>query len=96
MPSNSHLGKIGKFLYGLLDNLFHQAFALIVGFVLAILAFTQIIDFGVALCAFGAWFVAFVWIAKANCFKNLSIKYRLPILLVIPHRAEITCVFSFV
>jgi hypothetical protein len=83
MPNNNQWGKIGEFLYGLLDNLFHPAFALIVGFILAILAFTQIIDYGVAICAFGAWFVAFIWIAKAEYFKKLSANRRLFALLII-------------
>lgn len=76
MVSNNQQNK-KKFL----DNLFHPAFALIVGFVLAILAFAQIINIGIAVSAFGAWFVAFVWIAKADCFKQISLKYRIPILL---------------
>jgi hypothetical protein len=62
MPDNNRLRKIGEFLYEFLDNLFHPGFALIVAFVLAILAFTEIIHVGVALCAFGAWLVSFIWI----------------------------------
>ena len=55
----------------------HGAFALIVALLLVVLVTSDKISATVALCVGGAWLVAFVWIARSQTIRELTVFSRL-------------------
>lgn len=68
--------KLDEVLNTIFNIASHAAFALIVCFVLAVLAASNNISVINAMCIGGAWLIAFVWIARSSFVRQLTIPSR--------------------
>jgi hypothetical protein len=72
--ATARLDSVLEFVFNLLT---HSAFALIVTLILIVLGGTEKVSVRDAVCMFGAWLVAFIWIARSKPVRAMSVVGRL-------------------
>ncbi|MFY9531973.1 MAG: hypothetical protein WBC04_15235 [Candidatus Acidiferrales bacterium] len=77
------VARVDQALEALFGFVCHPAFALIIALLLAAQAATNLISVIIAASIFGAWVVAVLWIARSKPIKNLTVLFRLLLVLVV-------------